>query len=131
MADANIQAHQIDAISGHLSSTMADPVEVANWAIALNRKGSDFPTINSTKSLVGHCLGAAGAIESVAAILQLQNSFMHASLNADPIHPDIANLIHNNCIPRTQISLPNMQILAKASFGFGDVNSCIIFKKHT
>lgn len=130
MADANIQTHQIDAISGHLSSTMADPVEVANWAIALNRKGSDFPTINSTKSLVGHCLGAAGAIESVAAILQLQNSFMHASLNADPIHPDITNLIHNNCIPRTQTSLPNMQILAKASFGFGDVNSCIIFKKY-
>lgn len=130
MADANIQTHQVDAISGHLSSTMADPVEVANWAIALNRKGSDFPTINSTKSLVGHCLGAAGAIESVAAIIQLQNNFMHASLNADPIHPDIANLIHNDCIPHTQKHLPNMQILAKASFGFGDVNSCIIFKKY-
>ena len=130
LKDANTQTHEVDAISGHLSSTMADPVEVANWATALNRKGSDFPVINSTKSLVGHCLGAAGAIESVAAILQLQNGFMHASLNADPLHPDIANLIDTNCVPRTKANMPNMQVLAKASFGFGDVNSCIVFKKY-
>lgn len=130
IADAGIHTNEIDAISGHLSSTMADPIEVGNWAQSLNRYGSDFPYINSTKSLVGHCLGAAGSIESVAAILQLNEGFMHASLNCDPVHADIAHTIDPQRIPRTAIELPNMQVLAKASFGFGDVNSCIIFKKY-
>ena len=132
MQDGNIQTHQIDAISGHLSSTMADPVEVNNWAEALGRTGSDFPYINSTKSLVGHCLGAAGAIESIAAVLQIHQGFMHPSLNANPVHEKIQQTIDiSKCIPNNTLYLPEINYLAKASFGFGDVNSCIIFKKHT
>ena len=57
---------EIDAISGHLTATGADPREVASWAAALGRGPGALPVDHATKSLIGHALGAAGAIESVA-----------------------------------------------------------------
>ncbi len=125
---ARIAPEEIDAISGHLTSTMADPKEVRNWSIALNRKGKDFPYINSVKSMVGHSLGAAGGVESVAAILQLHHGFLHPSINCEDIHPETSAIIDPSRIPQQAIDL-NLNIIAKASFGFGDVNSCMIFKK--
>ncbi|MDP2852792.1 MAG: beta-ketoacyl-[acyl-carrier-protein] synthase family protein [Smithellaceae bacterium] len=127
VADAGIDPGQIDAINGHLTATYADPIEVRNWAEALERTPDNFPYINSTKSLVGHCLGAAGAIESVAAVLQVYRGFLHPSLNSGDVHPDIAQ--YASKIPQTCMEFPGLKYLAKAGFGFGDVNSCIIFKK--
>ncbi len=127
VADAGIDPHQIDAINGHLTATYADPHEVKNWAEALERTPDNFPYINSTKSLIGHCLGAAGAIESVAAVLQVYRGFIHPSINSEDVHPDIAPYAAK--IPQKCLELPQLTYLAKAGFGFGDVNSCIIFKK--
>ena len=75
VADAGIDPAEVDAINGHLTATYADPVEVKNWAAALERTPDNFPYINATKSLVGHCLGAAGAIECVASVLQVYRDF--------------------------------------------------------
>lgn len=127
VADAGIDPAQIDAINGHLTATFADPYEVKNWAEALGRAPEEFPYINSTKSLIGHCLGAAGAIESVATVLQLYKGFLHPSINCEDVHPDIAEF--SGKIPQKCIEYPQLQIFAKAGFGFGDVNSCLIFKK--
>ena len=127
VADAGIHADEVDAINGHLTATFADPMEIKNWSIALERGPERFPFVNSTKSLVGHCLGAAGAIESIAAVLQLHKGFLHPSMNCEDIHPDLA--AYNDKIPRTCVEMPDMKVMAKASFGFGDVNSCLIFKK--
>lgn len=127
VADAGITPGEVEAINGHLTATFADPYEVKNWAAALERSPKDFPYINSTKSLVGHCLGAAGAIESAAVVLQLYKGFLHPSVNCEDIHPDITE--YEDKIPRTCIDNPELRIIAKAGFGFGDVNSCLIFKK--
>ncbi|PKN19248.1 MAG: beta-ketoacyl-ACP synthase [Deltaproteobacteria bacterium HGW-Deltaproteobacteria-6] len=127
VADAGIDPHQVDAINGHLTATYADPIEVRNWAEALERTPDTFPYINSTKSLIGHCLGAAGAIESVAAVLQIYRGFIHPSINSEDVHPDIAPFAAK--IPQKCLEFPELKYLAKAGFGFGDVNSCIIFKK--
>jgi 3-oxoacyl-(acyl-carrier-protein) synthase len=127
VADAGIDPGQVDAINGHLTATYADPYEVKNWAEALERTPADFPYINSTKSLIGHCLGAAGAIESVASVLQIYRGFLHPSINSEDVHPDIAQYAHK--IPQKCMEFPDLKYLAKAGFGFGDVNSCIIFKK--
>ena len=127
VADAGIDPHQVDAINGHLTATYADPLEVKNWAEALERTPADFPYINSTKSLIGHCLGAAGAIESVAAVLQVYRGFIHPSINCEDVHPDIMPFAAR--IPQKCMEFPELKYLAKAGFGFGDVNSCIIFKK--
>ena len=127
VADAGIDPGRVDAINGHLTATYADPMEVKNWAEALERTPDNFPYINATKSLIGHCLGAAGAIESVASVLQVYRGFVHPSINSDDVHPDIAPYAAK--IPQTCVEFPELKYLAKAGFGFGDVNSCIIFKK--
>jgi 3-oxoacyl-(acyl-carrier-protein) synthase len=127
VADAGIDPTQVDAINGHLTATYADPHEVKNWADALERTPENFPYIQATKSLIGHCLGAAGAIESVAVVLELYKGFLHPSINSEDVHPDIEKFAQK--IPQKCLEFPEMKIIAKAGFGFGDVNSCIIFKK--
>ncbi len=130
LANAGISGNEVDLLCGHLTSTMGDPLEVENWSIALGRSGSDFPLINSLKSLTGHCLSAAGSVESVAAVLQLHHGFVQGNRNCETVHPDILSVIDDSCIPRTAMQRENL-IIAKSSFGFGDVNSCIIFKHYT
>jgi 3-oxoacyl-(acyl-carrier-protein) synthase len=127
VSDAGIDPAEIDAINGHLTATFADPYEVKNWSAALERGPENFPYINSTKSLVGHCLGATGAIESIAVVLQLFKGFLHPSVNCEDIHPDITE--YGDKIPQKCMDYPELRVIAKAGFGFGDVNSCLIFKK--
>ena len=127
LADSMIDAGQIDTINGHLTATYADPVEVMNWSVALERPPENFPYINATKSMVGHCLGAAGAIECVASVLQIYRGFVHPSLNCEDLHPDIVPFAGS--VPHKAVEHPDLKVVAKAGFGFGDVNSCLIFRK--
>ncbi|AFL82160.1 3-oxoacyl-(acyl-carrier-protein) synthase [Aequorivita sublithincola DSM 14238] len=127
--DSNVSASEIDYINGHLTSTIKDPDEIANWSKALKRSGSDFPYINSLKGMIGHCIAASGSIEIVASLLQLQQGFIFPNINCNPIHPDILNTISEEKIPTKTIYKP-INTIAKASFGFGDVNACVIFKKY-
>ncbi|NHM06866.1 beta-ketoacyl-[acyl-carrier-protein] synthase family protein [Flavobacterium sp. CYK-4] len=127
---AGISAQQIEAINGHLTATSKDSLEILNWVAALNRKGKDFPYINSLKSMVGHCLSGAGSIESVATVLELCHGFIFPNLNCEDLHPEIAEIVANERIPQRMVE-KQINIIAKASFGFGDVNACVIFKKYT
>jgi 3-oxoacyl-(acyl-carrier-protein) synthase len=126
LAVAGIGPERVDAINGHLTATMADPLELATWQRALGRRPAEFPWINSTKSLVGHGLGAAGGIESVASVLQVSRGFVHASINCEDVHPDIAPFASR--IPHQTLDVAP-RVVAKASFGFGDVNGCLLFGK--
>ncbi|MCP9200415.1 beta-ketoacyl-[acyl-carrier-protein] synthase family protein [Gramella sp. GC03-9] len=126
--NSGIQAQEIDCINGHLTATSRDSTEIQNWVNALERKAHDFPFINSLKGMTGHCLSASGSIECVASVLQLYESFIFGNVNCEDIHPDILNLITEERIPRKTIQ-NEINILAKASFGFGDVNAVVIFKK--
>lgn len=128
LKQANISALEIDYINGHLTATIKDPDEIENWSLALNRKGTDFPYINSLKGMVGHCLAASGSIEIVSAILQLRDGFIFPNVNCENVHPKISSLIASEKIPMKLLKTP-IQTIAKASFGFGDVNACAIFKK--
>ena len=129
MKDANTTSREIDAINGHLTATTKDPLEIENWTKALQRKGKEFPIINSLKSMTGHCLAAAGAIENVATVLQLKHQFIFPNINCNEVHPDILKLISKEKIP-TKMTPKKLNIIAKASFGFGDVNGCVIFKRY-
>jgi 3-oxoacyl-(acyl-carrier-protein) synthase len=130
IANAGIHAGDIDTINGHLTATSKDSLEIKNWSEALGRKGINFPYINSLKSMVGHCLSAAGSIESVAAVLQLHQGFVFPNINCEDMNPEITSSIDSSRIPQKLIET-ELNIIAKASFGFGDVNSCIILKKYT
>jgi len=129
MADANIGAESIDLISGHLTATIADKFEIQNWVDALGRRGEDFPLINSLKSMIGHCLSAAGSIETVAAVLQIAHGFAHPNINLEDPLPEIIDLINANNLPTTLVNR-DINVVAKANFGFGDVNTCLIISKY-
>ena len=127
--NAEISGKQIQTINGHLTATSKDSLEIENWTKGLDRKHDDFPKINSLKSMVGHCLSAAGSIESVATVLQIRDQFVFPNINCDDVHPEITELISENSIPKQMEHLA-IEYAAKASFGFGDVNACIIFKTY-
>jgi 3-oxoacyl-(acyl-carrier-protein) synthase len=126
--NANIQPKDIDLICGHLTATIGDPGEIRNWSEVLGLSGKDFPYINSTKSLIGHCLAAAGSIESVAAILQMRDGFIQGNRNSEDLHPEIEALIGRERAPLHSIDHP-LKIVGKSSFGFGDVNAVVFFQR--
>ncbi|MFP4844503.1 beta-ketoacyl-[acyl-carrier-protein] synthase family protein [Winogradskyella sp. PE311] len=126
--NSGIEPKDIEVINGHLTATAKDALEIDNWSKALNRKGGDFPFINSTKSMIGHCLAAAGAIECVASIIQLKEQFVAPNINCIDINSEISKLIDASKIPLETINL-KFNVIAKASFGFGDVNACVLFKR--
>ncbi len=79
--------------------------------------------------MIGHPLSAAGSMECVASVLQLSEDFIFPNVNCEDLHPEIESLIDKSRIPTTLIN-KKISILAKANFGFGDVNACIILKKY-
>jgi 3-oxoacyl-(acyl-carrier-protein) synthase len=127
LADARVLPNAVDAINGHLTATGADPREIQSWSAALERPPQGFPSITATKSLIGHALGAAGGIECVASVLMVQDGFVHPTINCEDVHPDIAPFAA--AIPHALRPAPDMRVLAKAGFGFGDVNACVVFGK--
>ncbi len=127
LADAGAEPAEVDAINGHLTATGADPREVASWARALGREPEALPTITATKSMIGHTLGAAGAIESVASVLMVHAGFVHPSINCEDVHEEIEPYAES--IPHQLREMPELRTLIKAGFGFGDVNACLVFRK--
>jgi 3-oxoacyl-(acyl-carrier-protein) synthase len=127
LADAQIAPEEVDAINGHLTATGADPKEVRSWAKALGCSPGDLPPITSTKSMIGHALGAAGGVEAVACVLMLKGGFVHPSINCEDVHPEIEPYAAS--IPHTALETPDLQVVVKAGFGFGDVNACLVFRK--
>jgi 3-oxoacyl-(acyl-carrier-protein) synthase len=128
LLNSTINSNQIDTINGHLTATIKDSLEIFNWSKALILAKSNFPYINSLKSMIGHCLSASGSIESVATILQVHHGFIFPSINCEDLHPEIEALVEREKIPQ-QLIQKEINIAVKASFGFGDVNACVVFKK--
>lgn len=126
--EAGIRPDEIDSINGHITATSMDPTEVKNWSEALELKSTEFPYINSLKSLTGHCLSAAGSIESVASVLQISEDFIFGNLNSEDLHPEIEQLVTRDNVPQKTL-FKEVNTVAKASFGFGDVNAVVIFGK--
>ncbi|MCP3982974.1 MAG: beta-ketoacyl-[acyl-carrier-protein] synthase family protein [bacterium] len=127
--DGGVAPEEVDAISGHLTATGADSREVGCWATALEREPSALPTITSTKSMIGHALGAAGAIESVAAIQMVRDGFVHASINCEDVHPEIAPYAAS--IPHETVEAADLRTMVKAGFGFGDVNAALVLRRYS
>ena len=127
---SGIKKSDIDTINGHLTATAKDATEIENWSKALGRTGADFPYVNSFKGMIGHCLAAAGSIECVATVLQFKENQVFGNLNCEDLHPEIEKKVASEKIPIKTIA-HKPKIIAKASFCFGDVNACIIFKSYS
>lgn len=123
---AKTKPSEIEYINGHLTGTTGDPKEIRCLSIALGRPLAEMPWVNSTKSLIGHGLAASGSMESVATVLQLVHGFLHPSLNCEDFHPEIRELASR--VPQVSMSTP-CRVALKTSFGFGDVNSCVVLRR--
>lgn len=126
LEDAEISPEDIDYINTHGTSTpIGDPQEIK----AIERLFGEHAyklNISSTKSMIGHLLGGAGAVEAVASILAIQHQLIPPTINHFTDDPDInprLNLTFNKPQSRTvNIALSN-------TFGFGGHNTCVIFRK--
>ncbi len=121
--DANISIDDIKYINAHGTSTpLNDKIETKAIKSIFKEKSKDL-VINSTKSMTGHLLGAAGAIEAIATILSLNNGYIPPTIN----YKDLDLECNLNYTPNKGVSKTITYGLSN-SFGFGGHNSVIIFK---
>jgi 3-oxoacyl-[acyl-carrier-protein] synthase-1 len=114
---------RVDYINAHGTST---PVgDVTEIAAMREMFGKNIPPVNSTKSLTGHSLGAAGVHEAVYSILQMQNEFIAESANIDEIDPELADAP----IVRKRIDNAALETVMSNSFGFGGTNASLVFQR--
>lgn len=119
--DAGVQADEIDYINSHGTSTISgDAAEVEAIKIAIGEHAYDIP-INSTKSMVGHCLWASALVELVATVLQMQNDFVHPTINLEEPDPKL----DLDFVPNRAREHPIHYALSN-SFGFGGLNACVV-----
>jgi 3-oxoacyl-[acyl-carrier-protein] synthase I len=115
----------IDYINAHGTSTPAGDMQELK-AIKAAFAGQELPLINSTKSLSGHSLGAAGVQEAIYALIMQQQSFVAASANIDQLDPEAEGLP----IVRTRVDNIELTRIMSNSFGFGGTNASLVFEKY-
>ncbi len=125
MKDAGITAQDIDYINAHGTSTpLNDKSETVAIKKALGETAYEIP-VSSTKSMTGHLMGAAGAVEAVFSIMAIRNSFVPPTVNLDNQDPEC----DLNYTPHVGIR-HEINIAMSNSFGFGGHNAVLIFSKY-
>jgi len=125
--DARMNTSEIDYINVHGTSTPLGDISEISAIVDLFGEHAYNLNISSTKSMTGHLLGAAGAIEAIAAILAVQNDIVPPTINHftdDPQFDANLNFTFNKAEKRTvRAALSN-------TFGFGGHNASVVFKKY-
>jgi 3-oxoacyl-[acyl-carrier-protein] synthase II len=125
--NAGVSINQVDAINTHGTSTpLGDVAELKAISDVFGDHAKNI-NINSTKSMTGHLLGAAGAVEAISVILSIKNGIVPPTINHknsdESINPSL-NLTLNKAQKR------DINIAMSNTFGFGGHNACVIFKKY-
>jgi 3-oxoacyl-[acyl-carrier-protein] synthase II len=127
LEDAGLTPQDVDYVNVHGTSTpIGDPQEVKAIQDAFGDRVYDI-NISSTKSMTGHLLGAAGAVEAIASILALQNGIIPPTINHftdDPAFDPRINFTFNTAQKR------EVNVVQSNGFGFGGHNASVIFKKY-
>jgi 3-oxoacyl-[acyl-carrier-protein] synthase II len=126
LADAGLNAEDVDAINTHGTSTpLGDVAELKAISRVFGAHAKNI-NINSTKSMTGHLLGAAGAIEAIASIMTIKYGIVPPTINHENhdanIDPEL-NLTLNVAQKR------EVSVAMSNTFGFGGHNACVVFKK--
>ena len=129
LADANMKPEDIDYINVHGTSTHVGDISEAKAIKAVFGDAAYKLNISSTKSMTGHLLGAAGAVEAMAAVLAVKNDIVPPTINHDENDKDEEidyelNFTFNKAQKR------EVRAAMSNTFGFGGHNACVIFKKY-
>jgi beta-ketoacyl-acyl-carrier-protein synthase II len=123
--DAGLTLDEIDYINAHGTSTPAnDAAETAAIKGVFGERAYGIP-VSSTKSMIGHTLGASGAIESVACIKAIETGIVPPTINYETQDPEC----DLDYVPNKSRKVGNVRAVLKNSFGFGGQNACLVFKK--
>lgn len=126
LRDANMSPEEVDTINTHGTSTpLGDVAELKAIVNVFGEHAKDI-NINSTKSMTGHLLGAAGAIEAIASILAMKHGIVPPTINHTTVDENIdpsLNLTLNKAQKR------DIKVAMSNTFGFGGHNACVLFKK--
>ncbi|MEM6636105.1 MAG: beta-ketoacyl-ACP synthase II [Pseudomonadota bacterium] len=118
---AGISPGDIDYINAHGTSTMADTIELGAVEKMLGNAASKA-TMSSTKSAIGHLLGAAGSVEAIFSILALRDQMAPPTINLDnPAVETVLDLAPNKAVAR------EINVALSNSFGFGGTNASVVF----
>ncbi len=126
LKDANLQPEDVDAINMHGTSTPLGDIAESKAIKKLFGKHAYNININSTKSMTGHLLGAAGVVEAIASILSIKYGIIPPTINHFTDDENIdskLNLTFNKAQKR------NVKVAMSNTFGFGGHNACVLFKK--
>ena len=126
LRDANLKPEDVDIINMHGTSTPLGDIAESNAIVAVFKEHTYSMNINSTKSMTGHLLGAAGAVEAIASIMAMKHEVVPPTINhqtADEGIDQKINFTFNHPQKRSvNVALSN-------TFGFGGHNACVVFKK--
>ena len=126
LENAGVKPEEVDHINTHGTSTpLGDVAELKAISEVFGAHAKNI-NINSTKSMTGHLLGAAGAIESIASILAMENGIVPPTINHTTVDENIdpeLNLTLNKAQKR------EVKVAMSNTFGFGGHNACVLFKK--
>ncbi len=126
IADAGLTPDDIDYINAHGTSTAAnDASETLAIKGVFGERAYDLP-ISSTKSMIGHALGASGAIESVASLKAIETGIIPPTINYENQDPDC----DLDYVPNSSRKVQGVRAVLKNSFGFGGQNACLVFKRY-
>ena len=126
IADAGLTPDDIDYINAHGTSTAAnDASETLAIKGVFGERAYDLP-ISSTKSMIGHALGASGAIESVASLKAIESGIIPPTINYENQDPDC----DLDYVPNSSRKVQGVRAVLKNSFGFGGQNACLVFKRY-
>ena len=123
--DAGLTPNDVAYVNTHGTSTpVGDKHETAAIKTVFGERAQKI-AINSTKSMIGHLLGAAGAVEAIATILSVQRDKVHPTINYETPDPEC----DLNCIPNKSQEW-KVEAAISNTFGFGGHNASILFKKY-
>lgn len=127
--DAGMTPEDIDYINVHGTSTPVGDISEAKAIVQLFGDAAYKLNISSTKSMTGHLLGAAGAVEAMACVLAIQNDIIPPTINHDDEDKD-AELDYNLNFTFNKAQKREVRAALSNTFGFGGHNACVIFKKY-
>ena len=127
LKDSGIRPEDVDAINTHGTSTpLGDVAELKAISTVFGEHAPNI-NINSTKSMTGHLLGAAGAIEAIASTLSIVNGIVPPTINHNVVDERIDNRLN---LTLNQAQKRDVTIAMSNTFGFGGHNACVVLKKY-
>lgn len=129
LADANLKPEDIDYINVHGTSTHVGDISEAKAIKAVFGDTAYKLNISSTKSMTGHLLGAAGAVEAMACVLSVKNDIVPPTINHEEGDDD-PELDYNLNFTFNKAQKREVRAALSNTFGFGGHNCCVVFKKY-